>query len=409
MFTFSKPIGEIGEQDLLGLIESGVIENRQLEYKAELPETGDNAKKEFVRDVVSFANSAGGHIIYGIAESSGVPTRFEPISEDKIDGAKLRLEQIIRSSVEPTIQGLKIERVKLPSTGGHALIIEIPRGLFGLHMIKNRGAFITRTSAGKSELDVNEIRAVFTGAEATSSRLREFRADRTANIQNGNALWPLCSSRVGVIHLLPLASFASGYRCQIDKIPQEIVPILYPMGRRPSTYIPKFTFEGYANQMWWGGEGGMLNGYSHLFRNGAIEKVNAGFLDQSPAPEPDTAGDVAQLYWFEIQIMDCAERMLKIMELLEIPGPYYLLVAFLNVQGLRVTSAEREHFLRDVRTIDRQNLILPEVLLESADISIEAEMRSSFDMIWNAAGWKRSFSYDEHGARKNENWRNSLG
>jgi hypothetical protein len=172
----------------------------------------------------------------------------------------------------------------------------------------------------------------------------------------------------------------------------------------------RFTFEGYANQMWWGGEGGVLNGYSHLFRNGTIENVNAGFLDQSPAPEPATSGDVAQLYWLEIQIMDCAERMLKIMELLEVPGPYYLLVAFLNVQGLRVTSAEREHFfLRDVRTIDRANLILPEVLLESADISIEAEMRSSFDMIWNAAGWKRSFSYDEHGAHKNENWRKPFG
>jgi schlafen family protein len=168
-----------------------------------------------VRDVVSFANSAGGHIIFGIAQSRGLPTEFVPISEEKIDDAKLRLENIIRTSVEPTIQGLKIDSVKLSS--GRALLIEIPRGLFGLHMIKGHGAFITRTSAGKLELDVNEIRAAFAGAEAASARMREFRADRTAKLQSGDALWPLVSRRVGIVHLLPLTSVATGYTCAIDK------------------------------------------------------------------------------------------------------------------------------------------------------------------------------------------------
>jgi hypothetical protein len=403
MFTFSKPLDEITEADLQRLVEDNVEENRQLEYKRELPGTGTEEKKEFVRDVVSFANSAGGHIIFGIAASNGMPTAFAPISVAKIDDAKVRLESIIRTSIEPTIQGLKIDSVKLGS--GRALVIEIPRGLFGLHMIKNRRAFIARTSAGKSDLDVNEIRAAFVGAEAAVRRLSEFRADRTANILNGNALWPLCSSRVGVIHLLPLASFASRYNCEIDKIPQEVMPILYPMNRsRPSTYVPRFTFDGYSNQMGSDGSDGCpLLGYSHVFRNGAIENVNAGFLDFACPTDPAGDVDPAQLYWLETLIMDCAERMLQIMELLEVPGPYYLLVALLNVKGVRVTPARRSHFLSEARTIERENLILPEVLLENADVSIENEMRTSFDMIWNACGWPRSFSYDEHGAHKNEN------
>jgi hypothetical protein len=403
MFTFSKPLDEITEADLQRLVEDNVEENRQLEYKRELPGTGTEEKKEFVRDVVSFANSAGGHIIFGIAASNGMPTAFAPISVAEIDDAKVRLESIIRTSIEPTIQGLKIDSVKLGS--GRALVIEIPRGLFGLHMIKNRRAFIARTSAGKSDLDVNEIRAAFVGAEAAVRRLSEFRADRTANILNGNALWPLCSSRVGVIHLLPLASFASRYNCEIDKIPQEVMPILYPMNRsRPSTYVPRFTFDGYSNQMGSDGSDGCpLLGYSHVFRNGAIENVNAGFLDFACPTDPAGDVDPAQLYWLETLIMDCAERMLQIMELLEVPGPYYLLVALLNVKGVRVTPARRSHFLSEARTIERENLILPEVLLENADVSIENEMRTSFDMIWNACGWPRSFSYDEHGAHKNEN------
>jgi len=404
MFSFSKSLDKITEDDLLGLIKSEAVENRQLEYKRELPGIAEKDKREFVRDVVSFANSAGGHIIFGIGATNGIPTELVPISEDKIDDAKLRLESIIRTSVEPTIQGLKIDSVKL--SNGRALIIEIPRSLFGLHLIKGRGAFITRTSAGKSELDVGEIRAAFAGAEAASARMREFRAERTWRLQNGEALWPLISSRVGVMHILPLASFASGaYYCAIDKIPREVGEILYPMGRRPSVYVPKITFDGYANQMNWGGKGGALHGYSHIFRNGAIESVNADFLDQFFGPAEIAQGDAAQLYWLEILTMDCAERMLRMMELLEIPGPYYLLLAFLNVKGFRVTrGGERPRFVQDYRTVDRENLILPEVLIESTDVSIESEMRSSFDMVWNACGWQRSFSYTDD--RYPENWRN---
>jgi predicted HTH transcriptional regulator len=148
MFTFSKPLDEVTEADLQRLVDDGVAENRQLEYKRDLPSSGAEDKKEFVRDVVSFANSAGGHIIFGIAASNGIPTRLTPLLEEKIDDAKLRFENIIRTSIERAIQGLKIDSVKLAK--GCALVIEIPRGLFGLHMIKNRRAFIGRTSAVNS-------------------------------------------------------------------------------------------------------------------------------------------------------------------------------------------------------------------------------------------------------------------
>ena len=73
MFTFAKPLDEITEDDLQRLIKDKVAENRQLEYKGALPGSSVEDKKEFVRDVVSFVNSAGGHIIFGIAESNSVP------------------------------------------------------------------------------------------------------------------------------------------------------------------------------------------------------------------------------------------------------------------------------------------------------------------------------------------------
>ncbi len=387
MFTFSKPASEIDEQDLLALISGRVVENRQLEYKRELPGTTDKDKRDLVRDVVAFANSAGGHIIFGIAQSKGLPTEIVPISEDRIDDAKLRLENIVRTSIEPTIQGLKIESVKL--SNGYALIIEIPRGLFGLHIIKGRGAFVVRTSAGNSELDVNEIRAAFVGAEAAVARLSEFRADRTAKILNGDTLWPLSSDRVLAIHLLPLVSFSSGYTCAIDKLPEEVRNLLYPARRRPWNFTSKFTFDGFANLISFG-TGQPVEGYGQMLRNGAIETVNAALLEQSPEQDTD-------FYWLELLTMDCAERMLRIMDLLQISGPYYSLLALLNVKGLRMAVGGERHFNRDVRIIDQPHLIVPEVLLQDSAVCIEKEMRNSFDMLWNACGWQRSWSYDADG------------
>jgi hypothetical protein len=399
MFTFAKSLEEITEDDLRRLIVDGVEENRHLEYKRELPGTSEGDKREFVRDVVSFANSAGGHVIFGIDASKGVAKEFAPIPEEKIDEATLRLESIIRTSIEPVIQALKIRSLKLGT--GRVLIIEIPRGLFGLHMIKNRGAFVVRTSAGKADLDVNEVRAAFVGAEAAAQRLSEFRADRTAKILNRDIPWSLSRGPILTIHLLPLAGFSSGYSCAVDKIPEAARKLLYPVGKSP-LLRQTFTFDGYANLISFGGNVQPVEAYSQIFRNGAVENVNAGrFLAQSDAEESQG------LRHLEILIMDCAERMLEIMDLLDIPGPYYLLIALLNARGVRVNAEQRPIGLRilDARTINQNHLILPEVLVENTDISIESAMRSSFDMIWNAAGWERSFSYDDNGRFKHENWK----
>ena len=61
----------IQEHHLQGLIADGASEGRRLDFK-ELVETGDEAKREFLADVSSFANAAGGDLFIGVAESSGV-------------------------------------------------------------------------------------------------------------------------------------------------------------------------------------------------------------------------------------------------------------------------------------------------------------------------------------------------
>jgi hypothetical protein len=59
----SVPIDSITEDHLQSLIDDQVAELRIIEYKRELPGRSDGEKREFLADVCSFANTAGGDLI----------------------------------------------------------------------------------------------------------------------------------------------------------------------------------------------------------------------------------------------------------------------------------------------------------------------------------------------------------
>ena len=78
MFFDNKSISEINEADIQLLIGNEVQESKNLDYKEKLPENSDKAKKEFLADVSSFANSNGGYLIFGRPFRSVVSTRRFP-------------------------------------------------------------------------------------------------------------------------------------------------------------------------------------------------------------------------------------------------------------------------------------------------------------------------------------------
>jgi predicted HTH transcriptional regulator len=72
--VISKPLDQINEADFDDLLRAGVSERKTLDYKQQLPEMNDAGKRELLADVSSFANTAGGDLIFGITENAGVPT-----------------------------------------------------------------------------------------------------------------------------------------------------------------------------------------------------------------------------------------------------------------------------------------------------------------------------------------------
>ena len=96
---FSKPLAEIDESDLQALLDNQVAEGKAVEYKSVSPGNADGDKKEFLADVSSFANAAGGDLVYGIREEAGLPVELCGLQIDDVDAEILRLENCIQTSI----------------------------------------------------------------------------------------------------------------------------------------------------------------------------------------------------------------------------------------------------------------------------------------------------------------------
>lgn len=116
----------MNEGHLFGHITAKAAESLHIEYKRDTYGGDDNARREFLADISSFANSLGGDLVIGMAASKGVPTKLCPFVGDA-DAEVLRLEQMARDGLSPRIANLRIVVVPL-SQGGCVIVLRIPRG-----------------------------------------------------------------------------------------------------------------------------------------------------------------------------------------------------------------------------------------------------------------------------------------
>lgn len=164
---FEKPL-DWDEEDLEALIENGVEERLDLEYKASdsLLNLTDGRKKEEVgKDVSAMANAQGGIIIYGMTESRqgdgfpGIPKELDgKLNPSEI--SKERLENIILSNVTPRISNLQIKPIRLNRIAPEnvAYLVSIPQS-HTAHQAKDK-KYYKRFNFSNIPMDDYEIRDV---------------------------------------------------------------------------------------------------------------------------------------------------------------------------------------------------------------------------------------------------------
>ncbi len=382
-----KSINQIAEEDLHALLDNSVQEGKTIEYKRLLPGSSDSAKKEFLADVSSFANASGGDLIYGIAESGGIPEEVAGLTIGNIDLEISRLESILRDGIEPRIISVDISTVSL-SNSKTALIIRIPKSWIGPHRVCYRGhdKFYSRSSNGKYPLDVAELRVAFNLSETITEKVRNFRRDRISDIFANETPVPFYENPKIVLHLIPIISFDPAQSYDIGKIANhhERMRPMYCTG-----WNYRYNLDGFLTYS--AGGGGRSHSYVQLFRNGIIE-VAEGLLLESQGEEP-----LIPSIAYERELISSLGDYLSILETLNVVPPIFIFLTLLGVRGYSMAVNRWKFLIDEIHTIDRDILLLPEVVIYTYHVNVEDILRPCFDSVWNACGFARSLNYNDAG------------
>lgn len=384
MTLFGKHLDSITEADLQALVDNEVAEDKLTEYKQELPGGGDSQRKEFLYDVTAFANASGGDLIFGVKEQGSRAAALSGLSVDDESAEVQRLDSIIRAGVEPRIPGISYKFIPL-SSGAHVLILRIPRSWALPHVVKLGGTFrfYSRNANGKYPLDIGELRSLFALSETTSDRVKNFRRERLSSIVAGETPAVLQEGTKLVLHLIPLSAFDVSAKLDLSELVGE-AGMLEPLSAG-GWNGPRHNFDGlltYSDRQ------GASYSYLQLFRNGIIETVNTSLLDRRF--EKNVIPGVA----YETALMRVVKRYFSIEKRLGVEPPCFLMLSLLGVKGYTMSSSV---YWDEGHPIDRDSIIIPEVMVESFEAEPGAVLRPIFDVVWNAAGWPGSVNYDEEG------------
>ncbi|MFC1931249.1 helix-turn-helix domain-containing protein [Chloroflexota bacterium] len=377
------------EEDLQALVDNSVLECKTIEYKQALPSNSDSGKKEFLADVSSFANTSGGDLIFGIIadKKTGTPKSLEGLSIENIDQEILRLENMIRGGIEPRIPSVTTEPIKL-SNSKFALAIRVPKSWIAPHRVILGGhdKFYSRSSNGKYPLDVAELRVAFNLSETITERIRNFRLERISKLFANETPVPFYDNAKIVLHLIPIISFNPAQSYEIEKVvsqPEKMKPI-YCRG-----WNHRYNLDGFLAYS--GGREDKSHSYVQLFRNGIIEAVE-GLLLQ-PYKEQLIIPSIA----YEQELIRSLTEYLSALKTLNVEPPIFVFLTLLGVKGYSMAVDTWRYDFEEIHTIDRDILQLPEVTIESYDVSAEKVLKPSFDSIWNACGFPRSLNYNDAG------------
>jgi len=394
MSFHDKALEHVTAEDFLALRELEVQEGLRIDYKECLPGAKESDKKEFLADVSSFANAAGGDLLYGVrgkrdadGKSTGIPDEFPGLGEINLDAVHQRLESIIQAGLAPRVLGLRFRAVTvLPSS--LVLVIRIPRSWSGPHMVcyQDWCRFYSRNSSGKYLLDVDELRRTFLRTEATSQYIRSWQAQRLGNIIAGETPVSLPEGPKIILHLVPIA--AIDHSSAID-----INPVVHNSGMLPPIYARGWNYRlNVDGVVTFTGpdQNGLCINYTQLFRNGAVEAVTTRFL---------TVGRRLLGPRYEEESIKALGAYLELAERLGVARPLALMVSLVGVRGYRMAVGPL-YSEPDYGGIDRDTVIGSEVLIESLTAGPVQALRPCFDAIWNACGYPRSANYGDDGQWK---------
>lgn len=382
--TIPRNLTQTTASDLAALVEQQVTEGPYLDFKRDLPRLDGSGRHELLADISAFANSSGGDVIYGIDEDGEGKASAVTPSVANADEEARRIQDALMNGLEPRVPGIQVHAVNVE--GGFVLIVRVPQSWAGPHRVKSNQHFFIREGVRKRQLDIPEIRGLFLRSEHQAQKVRDFRTDRLGKILSGEPSHLLVPGPVLVVHLIPTQA-ALGL-VQVD-------PVAYVRDRE----LPALGTTVPGSRLNVDGALGVRNarraegthGYSQFFRNGFFETVYvltsqlaSGRFNLASLKYEEHLIKLTELFRSELEYLGVGQEMTCMLSLTDATN------AQLGVDRKRFDVEEYQG------VFDRKTLVLPDVLLP-AGVPANQALRPLFDLVWQSAGFERSFNYNPAG------------
>jgi len=190
------------------------------------------------------------------------------------------------------------------------------------------------------------------------------------------------------LHLIPLSAFTSSHTIDSKSLLQ------LKEGGYNASFKPLYTGAwshriNLDGVLAYTGDRSGISTYSQIHRNGIIETVDMMLVATR------TDQKILPMYLIEKKVMDQVKDCMVLLAELGFQPPVYAFLSLCGIKEYRVGRPDRMIFL-EPEPIVVNEILLPEVVLDSFQTNIARAFRTVFDMIWNASGISKSFNFNDN-------------
>jgi hypothetical protein len=243
---------------------------------------------------------------------------------------------------------------------------------------------LLRTSGGRYQLDVYEIRAGFVAAETAFERLRRFRLERVARVLALETPAPMATGPKLILHAFPVSVSDEVWARVLTMGEHEVASSIAPIAATPNTW--RFNLDGFVAHT----QRTDLSrqSYTQFFRDGGIEVVSGRVI----VKVEQRGGFYA--WGMEREVIASFTTYQKFWQDVGVAPPLLIGLTLSGVKGWKVLRLA--YGVDDLDAVyDRDVVSPPEVMLSDLAVPADVVLHPLFDVVWNGGGWPGSPNYKD--------------
>jgi hypothetical protein len=255
------------------------------------------------------------------------------------------------------------------------------------HVVNYKGLWrvFSRNSVGKYPLDIYDLKTMINSESEMLNGLFKYRNQRISSVlsEELNIRFENPTGPKLFVHIFPQNAFYKDQVIDLNEV-RKLSGLIYPVCS--DSCSQRLNFDGLLSYTT--GSQNDITKYLQVFRNGVIETVNGNLSHISWSKHTGV--------WIDYicqGINQVVGQTIELYEKMQITAPIYIMISLLGLSD-QYAFLDETKFRNDfLHKFDRNNLMLPEILISDYKCNHTNELKPVFDMIWNSAGFDKCFIY----------------